>query len=70
MKLNELECKVDFFDFDENLYQELEASPLKDAFLITLMLSKKSILGINSISFKMNFIRTNYKNYKGDLILY
>ena len=35
MKLNELECKVDFFDFDEKLYQELEASPLKDAFLIS-----------------------------------
>jgi len=35
MKLNELECKVDFFDFDENLYQELVASPLKDAFLIS-----------------------------------
>jgi uncharacterized protein YdiU (UPF0061 family) len=35
MKLNELKLEVDYFDFDENLYQKLDASPLKNPKLVS-----------------------------------
>ena len=35
MKLNEIKLEVDYFEFDEKLYQELKPTPLKNPKLVS-----------------------------------
>ena len=47
MKLNELKLEVDYFDFDEKLYQKLNAEPLTDAHLISYSKSACDLIGLD-----------------------
>lgn len=47
MKLDELELNVDYFDFDEKLYQKLDATPLKDPKLVSYNKQACDLIGLD-----------------------
>ncbi len=47
MKLNELKLDVDYFNFDEKLYQELNPQPLNNAHLISYSKSACDLIGLD-----------------------
>ena len=48
MKLDELKLEVDYFLFDENLYQKLKATPLKNPKLVSFNKKACDLIGLDS----------------------
>jgi len=47
MKLDELQLEVDYFEFDENLYQKLDATPLMDPKLVSFNKQACDLIGLD-----------------------
>ncbi|MFA9374987.1 MAG: YdiU family protein [Poseidonibacter sp.] len=47
MKLNEIKLEVDYFDFDENLYEELKPSPLTNPKLVSYNKQACDLIGLD-----------------------
>ena len=47
MKLDELKLEVDYFEFDEKLYQKLNATPLKNPKLVSFNKKACDLIGLD-----------------------
>ena len=47
MKLDELKLEVDYFKFDEKLYQKLKATPLKNPKLVSFNKKACDLIGLD-----------------------
>ncbi|QEP33801.1 YdiU family protein [Malaciobacter pacificus] len=47
MKLDELELQIDYFEFDENLYQKLQATPLENPKLVSFNKEACDLIGLD-----------------------